>query len=1155
MPISNHSRRRSAAFQVVVVAALFAAMEAAPCWAATPITVGEAKCHAALVKGIGRHAAALTKAVAACKDAELRGEASGPCPDAEAIEKSATAVASAIAGRCASSCALSGLPCIANSTCPPNGLTSELCSAGGKNPFDLGRMGFPGAFCESLVGGRMTDPEDFGTCAVDLASVISAEWIDNVYGELTDTPALSAEARSCLAGIAKLTPKSAAKIAKTVGKCRDKQLRADPPAVLPDLCATDDPKTSDKIAKLVAKYSKTIAGKCTDEAILELDLCGNGRGGTADVAAAQACLSQALIESSSSIDDGDTRPYAAISIVNAAYPATTAARCGDGIVNQLPSQFLLIGEECDGGDDSACPGECLPPGDLFECTCGNIPRSRGVSIGGLVDLDTGWSGNSHNSTAPSGAGSIANLTNCDCSEFGHDDVTSHDCVGTSVDHVCDTYAELRPRCARRVGDGTSCDEVGDEDGNHTSADCVACDQFAANAGDFCSGEARYCLGGASDGSRCNQPSDCPGGSCAASGVCLDGPFGGNGCGGPQDCGICVGGTNGGGRCSIPSNCPGGSCETHQCASDECLGGANEGNPCTSDAQCTGGRCAETTDCASQCYDEAGAPQGPCWRQSDCAAGERCRGRCDTSDYCLYRYNGAPLPLSAAGVSTCVWSRFWSDAVGTRDLLTGENASNIELRSLVYLANELNSRPCPVCGGFCDTDSAALSGVICEGSCTGPETACRFGANTGSACVDNADCGGSRCDAVACRFDEDCPSGTCDGAASPECAGGTCVLDLICKGGNNDGNACRIESATRFGTTSADCSPIGQPNLSGTGLQISWSPLSSEASTIGHLSPCTASGYENYDCNCVLGGGLTKNRPNSCRAACNDPDPAYFARPCSRFTQCVGGTENGASCDEDSDCDGGTCSGQPGSCGVGSTGTCTVRRCSGGPSAGARCFIDDQCPASDCDAGSCTVGDPLACDSGSDGACVAADCNTNGDCDGGAACEDTCPAGRCVPLCALRGSCDGGERDGFACVVDSDCAAGGTCVFDDDEEGACASGSTYHCDGPGREFIGCRIQDLGTRTNCEFGADGIEGNSDDFPGAGTCVTDLQSCFVNDGLAEGGDTGNGEGSPSYSPQVATYCIPSVSSTVDGSAGLPGPGRIRTVSRYFVNVPSIP
>jgi hypothetical protein len=42
------------------------------------------------------------------------------------------------------------------------------------------------------------------------------------------------------------------------------------------------------------------------------------------------------------------------------------AICGDNAVNQA-------GEECDGIDDQACPGQCIAPGQPGECTCSGLP--------------------------------------------------------------------------------------------------------------------------------------------------------------------------------------------------------------------------------------------------------------------------------------------------------------------------------------------------------------------------------------------------------------------------------------------------------------------------------------------------------------------------------------------------------------------------------------------------------------------------------------------------------------------------------------------------------------------------------------------------------------------------------------------------------------
>jgi hypothetical protein len=57
--------------------------------------------------------------------------------------------------------------------------------------------------------------------------------------------------------------------------------------------------------------------------------------------------------------------------------------CGDGI--------HALGEECDGPDDSACPGACGAANGFFPCLCQDIPRQRVVEHAN-ADLDHGWTG-------------------------------------------------------------------------------------------------------------------------------------------------------------------------------------------------------------------------------------------------------------------------------------------------------------------------------------------------------------------------------------------------------------------------------------------------------------------------------------------------------------------------------------------------------------------------------------------------------------------------------------------------------------------------------------------------------------------------------------------------------------------------------------------
>lgn len=1167
---------------LALVTTLLIATGASQSWGAAANSKEEAGCHAALTKAIGKQTIAVTKAMAVCTNAVLAG-APGPCPDAtatEAIVKAAAKSAKSVAKKCQSQCSLSGVSCIGSPFCPPNGQVLEQCTAGEKSKFfESTDMGFPGPYCEAILGGSLIDPEGMATCANGIASLISAELIENLYGDLIAPPSLAAA--ECLATLVKVTPAIASKSASTVAKCRTTQLTVDGSLLLPDDCAVSDAKTAEKIAAGVQKLEDAIAADCSDATLAELSLCGNGIAGTTNVDSAQGCLGDVLDEIAISVEDAEDRDYAVISIINGAYPSTSSARCGDNLANQRASQFLPNGEECDGTDDSECPGACLAAGDVFECTCSTTRRSRGFADGFTADLDNGWTGKSHNSKVTDEAGFVTDVSNCDCDLFDETDTAT--CVpGHSVDPVCDVFSEVQPRCGRRIGDGTSCDQVGNQNGAHLDLDCRSCDSFAVNAGDYCTGSARYCIGGANTGTRCNQDPDCTGGSCSGSGTCYNGPFVGNGCSGPQNCGICIGGTNAGGTCSLPANCPGGTCETHSCATSSCVGGTNQSESCMSNADCGGtmangdpARCASTSDCTSQCFyqDAEGdfIATTPCAKQADCADGERCRGVCDATDVCVKMRNGAPLPLSANGTSVCLDSQFFTNISGTRNILTGAHAVNYDLRSVTILANELNARPCPVCGGFCAAnDENFLDGERCQGTCSDPDLQCRFGANQGLTCVTNADCEGYLCTGLPCRFDEDCPAGTCSGTDSPECGGTDCRLDLACGGGPNNGQPCRIEAYTAFGTTSVDCPPDPAGNISGAGLAISWTPLTSGTVSLEQPAACDAFGYQNYDCNCVTGGGATRTQPNDCQPACTDPDPDYHGRSCSAFTTCVGGSNAGKACDEAADCQvcvggsnagkkcplnscpggscgtAGTCDGNPRVCGDSSTGVCSVKRCSGGSNNGVVCALHGQCPGGTCPDTPCTVGG-AAC---LEGTCTPDNCVTGADCDGGATCDNACPAGLCTPLCVQRGICSGGDRDGGFCSLDDNCVGGGTCVPDDVEEGACAQGSFNHCDGPGWGFISCAPLQVNTMTGCGAGGNGIPGDSDDNIGAGYCRADIANCFINNGTATGG------GDPTNTLSVATFCIPaSTSGSVNTTAGLPGPGRIRQRALVVPNYTQLP
>ena len=920
----------------------------------------EVKCFDALAKAASKHQAAVAKAMAKCRDGVIAGTILTSCPDSTAqaaIEKSAASITKGIVAKCKSTCSISGADCIDNLFCPPNGATPENCTAGAKAlPFHSSAMGFPGSYCEAVIGGKLTDGNGLGKCIAGLGTMNGDRVIGLVYGSLDHSTAPGKDASKCLAAIAKALPKSAGKMTGAVAKCRNTQLGGDPAVMGANDCPTADVKTAESLAKEVVSLEGTIDKSCTNATIQELDICNAGVGGITTLADAKICLDRVLSESAYSTANAEDREYVDISLVNAAYPSTTTPRCGDGLVNQIPSQFFRSGEECDGADDSACPGHCIAPGDVYQCTCSTIKRMQTFATGATADLDNGWSGASHNSKVTQGAGFVADVdtSSCNCSEFDATDKAT--CVaGHSTDPVCDVHGSMGPRCSYAPYDGIACDVHGNNNGVNNNQDCQVCDENSTNAGDWCQTE---------------------------------------------------------------------------------------------------------LDCGSQCFSPAGAVTGLCEKQSDCTAPDICRGRCDKeSGYCNILSNGGPLPLSSQGTSVCVNVQYFSDVTGTRNIVTGEHALFMQMRSVTFLAQS-SSRPCPICGGFCTAPGTKI-GEICEGTCSGPSSECRGGVNKGTACASNTDCPASSCQGIACRFDSDCttdPGATCD-AASPECLGNDCQLSLMCAGGDKNGRACRIESETAFGTTSADCPPPVATNISGSGLAIHYWPLTSESVELENPGTCDTPGYENLNgCYCVSGGGGTRNLPNRCAPACTAAGANYGRGCAGNYTTCDGGTEDGAICDEDSDCSGG--------------GHCTANptTCYGGTNDGGACADDGNCP--------------------------------------GGSCADACSGGICTKLCKEKGVCSGGANNGLGCSVAYACP-GGTCVVTDPEEGACAAGPNwFHCSGPGWEYRTCSPDYQGTQNGCENGVDNIPHTDDDFVGADTCISDVANCFVNNGHAEGGDTLNGQ-----------------------------------------------
>jgi hypothetical protein len=786
----------------------------------------ETKCGGTLGKSGEKLNKTYLKEVGKCRDSDISGKAIGACPTASnlaKIQKASDKLASSVEKHCGSTCSVSGLPCIGNQLCEPNvgGGFSAECTAGAKaKDFDLRDINFPGPLCPAFE-----TPADWSSCVDALTQNTSAEIIDVVYGSISWASGITGDAQKCLSGLSKATQKLISTIYKGVAKCRssNNKLLEDPQAngnllINPNECRQVDAKLASKITKAQDKLTAAAAKCASDAAVLELDLCDAGVGGIADRASAAECLITAATELADSQDLPADRAYGADSLVEVTFPRAQGS-CGDGIVNQISNNFAKLGEECDGADDTACPGNCGPPGDIWECTClteidGVTPkyRHRYIADGFQADLDSGSSGTSHNSGVTDEAGYVLEIDpgSCDCTAM--DDL---ECTGTSGDSVCNTSGTQQPFCSWAGLDGLGCDFHGtDASFTHNDADCYICDGFASNSGTFCTGDGDcsaqcYPLAGGAATGACVTQADCAAGEicrgqCDRSQTC---EIVNNGAplpissGGTAVCVLSQFRTDATGTMDIVT----GEQETnyqlysivHLGVTNEipcpvcggfCSDGPREGSRCTGTCSVSLTECRFDDDCpvSETCTNASPkCPDSTCNLSLVCrggvSAGQPCRIEAPTTIFGLV--SGDCQPEAAKNISgqglEINFLPATSETVGLPDSLSCDSPGF-----------ELYDCPCPTDGGVatkpnrcafaCNAGPELGVGCGVNGAAiNGEPTTCSAGANAGRGCDETSDCPGGDCTVNPTH----CTAG------DPGDEGKTCTTNGDCGGGGVCGDAC------------------------------------------------------------------------------------------------------------------------------------------------------------------------------------------------------------------------------------------------------------------------------------------------------------------------------------------------------------------------------
>ncbi|MEO6028791.1 MAG: hypothetical protein ABIR79_18150 [Candidatus Binatia bacterium] len=319
------------------------------------------------------------------------------------------------------------------------------------NNFALSLAGYPGPCADANPGDGFTT-SDLKDCIKTSHTAIIDSMIALEYDSSVTGPLVSADLK-CQAEIGKQSAGLTLCVLKAVGKCRIDVLKEKLVGVPPDLCATNNPKTLAAIQKCEAKVTAGIAKKCTTPQIASLKVCTPDQ---PNAASAATCLT----DTHTDLTDGPeiAAPADLIDYVFAARGGV----CGDNIVNNL-------NEECDGTDDSGCPGLCgtpLTPDGFFACLCKDKPRLV-VAEHSDADTDNGWLGLSVDGDVVEGGGYIVDLYDCDggglcnagpsCSLPPHSPcgVPESAAVGTTSDSVCAGLGEGTCR-KERTATGPHC---------------------------------------------------------------------------------------------------------------------------------------------------------------------------------------------------------------------------------------------------------------------------------------------------------------------------------------------------------------------------------------------------------------------------------------------------------------------------------------------------------------------------------------------------------------------------------------------------------------------------------------------------------------------------------------------------------------------------
>ena len=372
-------------------------------------------CKREIARASATFGRAKIKALQKCEDARVNGKYSGTCPDSKAstqISKASAKLQSSINKRCGG----------ADRSCASTADNDSLASIG----WNVGSCpNFEAGSCTNTI----THCGDVATCLL----CIDEAAVDQAINLYYDAFAASSDAvvKKCQRTIGKETTKFFDAKMKALGKCQQAVL-ANGSGACPDSSASTsiakaEAKKVDKICKACGGPDKVCGGPddltraqigfvATCPAVDppgSTPACGGPVAALADIVACVDCVTGFKADCVGAAGAPGAGAYppecnGGSGGTPTPTPTSTPSNCGNNTID--------AGETCDGSDDAACPGFCQP-----DCTCGapcTLPNPLPVTVALAarpgVDLDTGWSGISHDLPGVDDAPTTsARLSGCD----------------------------------------------------------------------------------------------------------------------------------------------------------------------------------------------------------------------------------------------------------------------------------------------------------------------------------------------------------------------------------------------------------------------------------------------------------------------------------------------------------------------------------------------------------------------------------------------------------------------------------------------------------------------------------------------------------------------------------------------------------------------